>query len=521
MNEAQDERRVWWRRGWFLRIATVVAPPVGLVLLWIDRERSIGRKVLGTVGVACYCVIYWAVVITLLYRSGSKHVEWPGGYLPRIVLFPTLPDYERVEADRARHPKVVSKSVINSGTAYWTGYRGPNRDGVYRETAISANWPARGLKEVWRKPIGGGYGSFAIAEGLAFTIEQRRELEVASAYEVQTGTEVWTNTWKGFFQESMGGDGPRATPTYSGGRIYAQGAEGELRCIQAASGATIWSKNILQDNGAGNSYYGTASSPLVVDNLVIVEPGGPRNRAVVAYNKETGGFVWGSQSDEAAYSSAMVANFGGVRQILVVMQNRTMGLVPETGALLWEYPWVVLHENRNIAQPLLISSNRFFLSGGYGTGCEVVEVSFRAGKYTAMSVWKNRNMKNKFTSSVLADGFIYGLDEDILTCLDARTGERKWKGGRYGYGQILLVPPRDLIILGGQGELALVEIDPLDARELNRFQALPGKTWNHPAIADKYIFVRNAVEMACSICAPNNYFVGRAITKDPRSYLES
>ncbi|MDB6038840.1 MAG: WD40-like repeat-like protein [Verrucomicrobiales bacterium] len=496
MKDTDDEVRGWWRRGWFLRISTIVAPPLGLVLVWIDRKRSIWRKVLGTVGIACYCIIYWAVAVTLLYRSGSKHVEWPGGYLPRIVLVPTLPDYERVEADRAQ-PKLTSKPITHSSRSYWTGYRGPNRDGVYSETAISTNWPTGGMKEVWRKPIGGGYGSFAIADGLAFTIEQRREFEVASAYDVQTGAEVWTNAWKGFFQESMGGDGPRATPTYSAGKIYAQGAEGELRCIQADSGTTVWSKNILQDNGAWNSFYGIAPSPLIVDNLVIVPPGGPRNRAVVAYNRDNGSFVWGSQNDEAAYSSPMIANLGGVRQILVVMQSRALGLVPETGALLWEHPWIVLHGNRNIAQPLLISTNRLFLSAGYGTGCELVEISNQAGKLAAQSIWKNRNMKNKFTSSVLADGFIYGLDEDILTCLDAVTGERKWKGGRYGYGQIVLAAPRDLIILGGQGELALVEINPTEPHELNRFRALPGKTWNHPAISSGYLLIRNAVEMVC------------------------
>jgi outer membrane protein assembly factor BamB len=493
----QKVQRQWWQRGWFLRIATIAIPPLGLVLLWFDQKRSVGGKLLGTLGIACYCVIYWALAVTLLYRAGSKHVEWPGGYLPRIVLFPTLPDYHRVEADRASQQKLILKPRTNFSAAYWTGYRGPRRDGVYAEKTILTNWPAEGLKEIWRKPIGGGYGSFAIAEGLAFTIEQRRRFEVVSAYDVQNGNEVWTNAWKGFFQESMGGDGPRATPAYESGRIYVQGAEGELRCIQARSGTTVWRKNILKDNGAGNPYYGTASSPLIVDNLVIVQPGGLRNRAVVAYNKDSGAFVWGSQSDETAYSSPMIADLAGVRQILVVMETRAMGLVPETGALLWEHPWVVLHGNRNIAQPLLISSNQFFLSGGYGTGCELVAVSKEGGKLSTRTIWKNRNMKNKFTSSVLLDGFIYGLDEDILTCLDASTGERKWKGSRYGYGQIVLAPPHDLIILGGQGELALVEISPKEPHEVSRFQALPGKTWNHPAISDGLLLVRNAMEMAC------------------------
>jgi outer membrane protein assembly factor BamB len=175
-------------------------------------------------------------------------------------------------------------------------------------------------------------------------------------------------------------------------------------------------------------------------------------------------------------------------------------LDPDDGKVLWEFPWKVQNDNA-IAQPIIVSTNRFVLSAGYGTGSALIEVSEAQGKWSVHEVWRNKSLKNKFTSSVYWNGFIYGLDEEILTCLDATTGERKWKEGRYGYGQPLLASGH-LVILSATGELALVKADPGAYVELSRFQAIKGKTWNHPAIGDGKIFVRNASEMACFDISP-------------------
>jgi len=259
----------------------------------------------------------------------------------------------------------------------------------------------------------------------------------------------------------------------------------------------LWSKNILADNHTGNLFYGTASSPLIVDDKLIVQPGGANNKSVVAYNKLTGATLWGSLDDPAAYSSPMLVTLAGKQQLLVVTANRAVGLAIEDGKLLWEYPWLVKWDNRNIVQPVIVSSNRFLLSASYTTGCALVEV-LRDGKgaFSTRTVWKNKSMKNKFASSVFWQGNIYGLDEDILCCLDAETGERHWKDGHYGYGQLLLASGH-LVILSGEGELALVRAAPDGFHELARFQAIHGKTWNVPAIAEGKLLVRNAVEMAC------------------------
>jgi outer membrane protein assembly factor BamB len=376
---------------------------------------------------------------------------------------------------------------------YWTNFRGPKRDGRYDVTPVSTSWPASGLSPIWKQPIGVGYASFVIADGRAYTIEQRRRQEVVVAYDFGTGREIWAQSWNAEFADETG-DGPRATPTWDQGRIYALGATGELRCLDANNGKVLWGKNILSDNQAQNLPWAMAASPLIVDDKVVVLPGGTAGKSVVAYNKTTGAPVWRVLNDTQAYVSPMLVELGGRRQIIVVSSSRVVGLVPEDGSLLWSYPWDT-DNGINVSQPIMVDGNRFFISSGYGKGAALVEVKGSGKTFTATTVWENNAMKNKFNSSVLYNGFVYGLDEGILSCLDVNTGERKWKGGRYGYGQVLLASGH-LIVISDSGELALVKASPDQYSELARFSALQGKTWNYPAIADGRLLVRNANEMA-------------------------
>jgi outer membrane protein assembly factor BamB len=381
-----------------------------------------------------------------------------------------------------------------TGRNYWTNFRGPKRDGNYEATPVLTSWPANGLSQLWKQPVGLGYASFSIADGRAYTIEQRRAQEVVVAYDVATGRELWTQAWNAAYNDETG-DGPRATPTWDQGRLYALGATGELRCLDANSGAIIWGKNILADNQAHNLPWAMAASPLIVDDKVIVLPGGGNNKSVVAYNKMTGAPVWKVLGDTQAYVSPMLVELADRRQIVVVSASRVFGLVPETGALLWSYPWNT-DNGINVSQPIMVDKNRFFISSGYGKGAALIEVKGSGQSFTANMYWENINMKNKFNSSVFHNGYIYGLDEGILTCLDVNTGERKWKGGRYGYGQVLLASGHLIVTNGDTGELALVKASPDQYVEVAHFSALQGQTWNYPAIADGRLLVRNANEMA-------------------------
>ena len=384
--------------------------------------------------------------------------------------------------------------------AYWTDFRGPRRDGLYTETAIRTEWPAGGLEPLWRQPIGGGHASFVVADGRAFTIEQRRDREVVAAYDAATGAELWTHAWSAHFREMMGGPGPRATPTWRDGRLYALGATGRLVCLDAATGEVVWRRDILADAGAANLPWAMSGAPLVVDELVVVQPGGAGGWSVVAYDRRTGDPVWHVLDDVQGYTSPMLATLGGVRQIVVVTAERAAGLRPEDGTLLWEHPWTV-PTVPNIAQPLVVGDTRIFLSAGYGKGAALVELTPDGGRFTAATVWETNRMKNKFSSSVLIDGYVYGLDESILACLDAASGELMWKGGRYGHGQLLAAGDH-LVVLTERGDLVLVRATPDGHEEVAAFRAIEGKTWNVPALAGGRILVRNARQMAAFDLSP-------------------
>lgn len=495
----------WHRSLSSLLLASVLLPPSGLILLWTRQGAGILRKIFGSLAIAALGVAY-------LFLFFGLRVEMDGsGIFPVFSFYKPESHYAALarsrteqppapppaEAARAEAPPPVSPTQPSRSlpAAYWTDFRGPNRDGRYDEMKILADWPSRGLPRLWKQPIGGGYASFVIAGGRAFTIEQRRQQEVVAAYDVETGRELWTHGWDAEFREAMGGDGPRATPTWDDGRLYALGATGEFRCLEAATGKALWGLNILSDNQAENLTWGMAASPLIVDEKVIVLPGGSPGKSVVAYHKLTGKPIWKALDDKQAYTSPMLVTLAGRRQILAVSARRAMGLAVEDGALLWEYPWTTEYDV-NSAQPIVLAKNRFFISAGYGHGAAVVEVTAAGPGLTARPVWENNRMKNKFSSSVLYQGHIYGLDESILACMEAQTGALKWKGGRYGYGQLLLAGDH-LIVLTESGDVVLVKATPERHREVARFSAIDGKTWNNPAIAAGRLLVRNTTEMAC------------------------
>jgi outer membrane protein assembly factor BamB len=474
---------------WFVLLASVLAPPAGLVLLWLRSGIRIKDKIFGSTVIAVWSVAYLMLFFGLRFPMDGS------GMRPIPTFGTPESHYTRLERSRNQPSDVVEAAAkpaaIAPGSAYWTDFRGPKRDGRYDQAPIRATWPAKGLPLLWRQPIGGGYASFVIAGGRAFTIEQRRRQESATAYDLATGRELWADSWDALFQEAMGGDGPRATPTWNDGRVYALGATGELRCLDAATGKRIWSRNILKDAHAENLTWGMSAAPLIVDEKVIVLPGGPSGQSVAAYHKLTGEPIWKALDDKQAYTSPMLVTLAGKRQILVVSAKRIMGLTVENGSVLWEYPWTTEYDI-NSAQPLIIGDNRVFISAGYDHGSALLEITPAGVK----QIWANKRMKNKFTSSVLYEGHIYGLDEAILACIHAETGELKWKGGHYGYGQILLAGG-NVLVTTETGDVVLVKATPQSHQELARFHAVSGKTWNHPAISDGLLLVRNETEMAC------------------------
>ncbi|HUF84673.1 MAG TPA: PQQ-binding-like beta-propeller repeat protein, partial [Acidimicrobiia bacterium] len=479
----------WRSSNTLFFFAALLVPLLAIPLLLARLERRT-TKILGSVLLVFLTGLYLNVGSGLLRRSQA----------------PTARHWEELEAHRAEQETPRgSASAPQVAGRYWTSFRGPGTAGRYDEMPVLAEWPDGGPPMLWKQPIGEGWASFAVADGVAFTIERRREEEVVAAYEVADGREVWTVAWPSTFAEAVDRDGPRATPAWDDGRVYAVGASGVLVALRAADGRELWRREILDENGARNIQWGVAASPIVAGDVVVTVPGGPDGRAVVAYDKVTGEPRWSALSDRAAYTTPMPATLGGRPQLLVVTATRAVGLDPIDGTELWAHPWAT-DMGINVAQPILVGESSFILSAGYGHGAELVEVTRDGDAFAPRTVWQTNRMKNKLSSSVVHDGHLYGLDEGILACIDAATGDLRWKEGRYGPGQILLAQG-SLIVLSERGELALVDASPAAFVERARFQAIEGRTWNHPAIASGVLLIRNGREMAA-------YRLSDAITTD-------
>jgi outer membrane protein assembly factor BamB len=392
-----------------LIIASILIPPLGIVLLWMRRGTATATKIGATslmVALAAgyiFLFVQWrrASVADAHYTALEQHRAQQQG-----TNQPTVMTGQTVAPETSASPTGTSNETASAHATrnYWTNFRGPNRDGRYEEMEVATSWPAQGPPLLWKQPIGSGFASFVIADKRAYTIEQRRGKETVAAYDVDSGRELWTQSWNAEYNDTTG-DGPRATPTWDEGRIYALGATGELRCLDARTGAVIWGKNILSDNQASNLQWAISASPLVVDDKVIVLPGGSANNSVVAYNKMTGAPVWKSQSDHQAYVSPMLVTLAGRRQVLVVSSSRSFGLEPGNGSLLWSYAWDT-DMGINASQPIMVDANRFFISSGYGKGAALVEVTGSGNAFNARTIWENVNMKNKFNSSVLHQGYV-------------------------------------------------------------------------------------------------------------------
>ena len=376
--------------------------------------------------------------------------------------------------------------------AEWPGFRGPNRDSIVRGVQIKTDWSASPPVQMWRRPIGPGWSSFAVRGDLLYTQEQRGDDEVVSCYKVSTGEPVWRHRDAVRFYESNGGAGPRGTPTLSDDRVYTMGATGILNALDASNGKVIWSRNAAADTGRKIPDWGIASSPLMVDDLVVVAVSG----TLAAYDIATGKPRWVGPQHGGSYSSPQLATIDGVRQILLLSTPGAVSVAPADGALLWEYSW----EGGAIVQPALtpdggVLINAMSMMGGMGT--RRLAVAHGDGGWTVEERWTSNGLKPYFNDFVIHKGHAFGFDGNILACIDLQDGKRKWKGGRFGNGQLVLLPDQDVLLVTSEdGELALVSATPDKFTELARLEVLKSKTWNHPALIGDTLLVRNGEEMA-------------------------
>ena len=377
-------------------------------------------------------------------------------------------------------------------------FLGPGRRAEFMMPSLSRDWSATPPREVWRMRLGPGYSAIVVASGLAVTQEQRGANEAVSCYEAATGKLQWLHEDEARYESGIGGVGPRATPTIVNDRVVALGATGILNYLDLHSGKRIWQRNILDDAKATVLHWGMAGSPLVHGDHIIVNAGRSAGRSLIAYDRATGNILWTGGDATASYSSPMIAVFSGIPHIVILNHNSIDGHDFETGSALWSSPWP--GDQQKVAQPMPLLADRLFASSGYGVGgasLKITAVDAAEGRtWEVKEEWRTRRMKAKFSNMVTRSGYIYGLDDGVLACIDAGTGERVWKRGRYGHGQLVLVG--DLLLVSSEpGELVLVEAVPEEHRELARFPVFTDKTWNCPTLAGQYLFVRNHREAVC------------------------
>jgi outer membrane protein assembly factor BamB len=381
---------------------------------------------------------------------------------------------------------VFAAPALAQSSADWPQWRGPNRDGISKETGLLKEWPAQGPPLVWKAAgAGRGYSSFSIANGRLYTMGLRGEREFVIAFDLANGKEVWATPHGGAFRNDRG-DGPRGTPTIDGERIYALGGNGDLTCLEARTGKIVWTKNVLREFGGSNIQWGISESPLVMGNKVMVNAGG-RNASIVALNKENGAVIWKSQSDEAGYSSAIPLQVNGGTQVVFFTAQRALGLDVNDGRLLWEYGKPA-NNVANVATPIA-RGNRVFISSDYGTGGGVVEIKADG---RAQEVYFTKDMRNHHSSSVLVGDYLYGFSSSVLTAMKFDTGEIAWRDRSVGKGS-LVYADGNLYCFSENGVVGLVEATPTGYHEKGRFRIQQGElpTWTHPVVAGGRLYLRD------------------------------
>jgi len=507
---------LWWllfsRAPWLERIAA----PLLIVIAVILTKRVVHASIAGgAMGMLLYvlaipvfglALVAWAVLtrrfsagarrlallatillgcsVFMVIRTGGLTAEFDNDFHWRWSKTPE----QRLLAQASDESPAPAPAITNAANE-WSGFRGPQRDSIVHGVKIKTDWATTPPVELWRRPVGPAWSSFAVHDGRLYTQEQRGEEEIVACHDLSTGKPVWKHSDRARFWESNAGPGPRATPTLNNGRVYTQGATGIVNVLDAATGSVVWTRNAVNDTGAKVPGWGIAGSPLVVNDLVVVAASG----SLVAYDLATGKPRWLGPTGGAGYSSPQLVTINGVQQVVLLNSNGAISVSPADGKVLWEHKW----EGVPIVQPGVAPNGDLLVSVSESSGLRRLAVAQGAGGWTVQERWTSEDIYPWFNDFVVHKGYAFGFNGSSLVCINLEDGKLKWKGKRYGYGQVMLLPDQDvLLILSEQGEIALAKAAPDQFTELAHFPALEGKTWNHPVLVGNVLLVRNDHEMA-------------------------
>ena len=505
------------RRAWL--VATILLACVGLMVVRVDGLSN-------TEGVDFEWRWSPTAEERLLAQVGEEPVpvapvaanDEPAAVAPAPAGSDTAQPAAQAAGEQTAEVEIESAALSASSTALadreatreadWPGFRGPHRDGVVHGSRIGTDWSQSPPVELWRRPVGPAWSSFAVDGDRFYTQEQLGDEEIVSCYELRTGEPVWQHRDAARFWEANAGAGPRGTPTLADGRVYTFGGTGILNALDARDGSVLWSRNAAADTGRETPYWGFASSPVVAGDVVIVAAAG----TLAAYDLATGERRWTGPEGKCCYSSPHLATIDGVPQILFLNGAGAISVDLGSGDVLWKHEW----PGDGIVQPAVTEEGDVLIGSGSGMGggsglrrvavtrgIEEWSAERGAGAWTVEERWTSAGLKPYFNDFVQHQGHAYGFDGAILASIDLADGERKWKGGRYGDGQLVLLADQDLLlVLSEKGELALVDASPDQFTERARFKAIEGKTWNHPVVVGDVVLVRNSQEMAAFRVSP-------------------
>jgi outer membrane protein assembly factor BamB len=473
---------------------TTLTVPMGMVVFGLGAALLRARRPAIRTGVALLLALAGFGFTTLLRNEGMT-----GNYVLGLHWRWSLSPEESLLAARktAAKPDRMDSGKIREALSHpeWSGFRGPDRASRSLGPQISTNWAALPPRLLWKIAVGPAWSSFAVAGNLLFTQEQRGPMETVACYDADTGREAWNQQIEARLEDPMGGPGPRATPTLASGGLFITGATGKFLRLDPATGDVVWKQDLSTVAGRKAPMWGFAASPLVTGSVVIVYAGGSNGKGVLAFDSATGAPRWSAAAGTDSYSSPQLNTIAGEDLVLMLSNEGLVFLDPASGKARLNYEWKF--SPYRALQPRLVGDDLILLPTGMNAGTRAIRVTKPNGQLAAEELWTSRNLKPDFTDIVTYQGYAYGLDAGIFTCVDLKTGQRKWKGGRYGQAQILLLENSGLILVAAEsGQVVLLAADPNEHVEVASFKALAGKTWNHPVVVGDRLYIRNSQEAA-------------------------
>jgi outer membrane protein assembly factor BamB len=466
-----------------------------LVTLGFSIWKNRSGRVLRT---AALMALGWAAFVPL------RNDGFDGDYFPELT-WRWTPDHEAT-LERLpfgeQEPQMEIQEPSWAAGQSWQQFRGPTGDGVVEDVLSQIDWQATPPQEVWRISIGPGWSSFTYHQGRLFTQEQRGELEYISCYSAEDGSLLWSHADASRFEEVVSGSGPRSTPSVSEGRVYAMGARALLTCLDEVTGSLIWQRDLAKELNLRVPQWGFSGSPTVIDGKVIVYAGGADDNGLLALSTETGEKVWGFPSTGENYTTARLLTLSGVDCLMFCDQSGVHALEPSSGSLQWSFKpsgW----KSTPMVDPQKLGDASLLVALGDGVGMARLETVRNDDQWTIEEQWSTNQLRPSFNDSLIDGDLIFGFNQNIFSCIDAKTGRRIWHGGRFGFGQAVLLENLGVILLAAEkGDAIFLRASGENLDLIHRIPLLDDKTWNHPVVIGNRLFMRNGKVAACLQLSP-------------------